>query len=46
MIHQQSNKEVHNNGYVDIIKVVITTLSIVLFNIEEGSKVFIQLYYF
>lgn len=37
LVHQKSEKAVHGNGYSDLIKVIITTLSIILFNFEEGS---------
>lgn len=36
LVNQKGNSQVHSHGYTDLIKVVITTLSIILFNCEEN----------
>ncbi len=35
LVNQKDGKGMHTHGYNDLIKVVITTLSIILFNIED-----------
>lgn len=37
LVNQKSEKTIHTHGYADLVKVVITTLSILLFNYEDSS---------
>jgi drug/metabolite transporter (DMT)-like permease len=37
LVNQKGESNVHTHGSGDLVKVIITTLSIILFNIEEGS---------
>lgn len=36
MVNQKHDSSVHTHGYNDLVKVIITTLSIILFNIEDN----------
>jgi hypothetical protein len=36
LVNQKSTTQVHTHGYNDLVKVVITTLSIILFNLEDN----------
>jgi len=38
LVNQKNNSSVHTHGYSDVFKVLITTASIVLFNLEESVK--------
>lgn len=35
LVNQPKNESVHSHGYNDLFKVLITTLSIILFNCED-----------
>ncbi len=46
LVNQKTETQVHTHGYGDLIKVIITTLSIILFNLEDNVTILLFKQYF